>query len=38
MIPSNTLKVTDFPAPLGPRRPNTSPLLISKSIFLSKKC
>ena len=28
IIPKRTLKVTDFPAPLGPKRPKISPLLI----------
>jgi hypothetical protein len=29
-----TLKVVDFPAPLGPSKPNTSPFLTQKVLFL----
>jgi len=29
------LKVVDFPAPLGPNKPNISPFLTQKELFLT---
>ena len=35
LMPRRILKVTDLPAPLGPKRPNISPWFTCMFIFLS---